>query len=161
MPYACRIKAPLSSVMLADGVTGHWQSASRNLMYMHIHHWRPSLYQTVTRRVILIINSLRPRQNGRHFADDIFNGISLIANVWIPIKISLKYVPRGPINNIPALVRIMVWRRPGDKPLSEPMMDSLPTHICVIRPQWVNAISHLTKGGSVGSVGSVSPWDSC
>ena len=31
----------------------------------------------------------------------------------------------------------MVWRRSGDKPLSEPMMVSLPTHICVTRPQWV------------------------
>ena len=32
----------------------------------------------------------------------------------------------------------MAWRRPGDKPLSEPMMVSLMTHICVTRPQWVN-----------------------
>ena len=32
----------------------------------------------------------------------------------------------------------MAWRRPGDKPLSEPMMVSLKTHICVTRPQWVN-----------------------
>ena len=32
----------------------------------------------------------------------------------------------------------MAWRRPGDKPLSEPMMVSLPMHICVTRPQWVN-----------------------
>ena len=31
----------------------------------------------------------------------------------------------------------MAWRRPGDKPLSEPMMVSLLTHICVTRPQWV------------------------
>ena len=31
----------------------------------------------------------------------------------------------------------MAWRRPGDKPLSEPMMVRLPTHICVTRPQWV------------------------
>ena len=35
------------------------------------------------------------------------------------------------------MVQIMAWRRPGDKPLSEPMMVSLPTHICVARPQWV------------------------
>ena len=84
-----------------------------------------------------IIITLRPRQNGRHFADDIFKCIFLNENVWIPIKISLKFVPKGPINNIPALVQIMAWRRPGDKPLSEPMMDSLPMHICVTRPQWV------------------------
>ena len=59
-------------------------------------------------------------------------------NVRIAIKISLKFVPKGPINNNPALVQIMAWRRPGDKPLSEPMMISLLTHICVTRPQWVN-----------------------
>ena len=41
----------------------------------------------------------------------------------------------GPMNNIPSLVQIMDWRRPGDKPLSEPMMVSLLTHICVTRPQ--------------------------
>ena len=58
-------------------------------------------------------------------------------NVWILLKISLKFVPKGPINNIPVLVQIMAWRRPGDKPLSEPMMVSFPTHICVTRPRWV------------------------
>ena len=83
------------------------------------------------------INTLRPRQNGRHFADVTFKRIFLNENVRILIKISLKFVPKGPINNIPALVQIMAWRRPGDKPLSEPMMDNLPTHICVTRPQWV------------------------
>ena len=84
------------------------------------------------------VNTLRPRENGRHFADDIFKCIFVNENLCIPIKISLKFVPKGPINNIPALVQIMAWRRPGDKPLSEPMMISLPTHICVTRPQWVN-----------------------
>ena len=84
-------------------------------------------------------NTLRPRQNGRHVADDIFKCIFLNENVWIPIKISLKFVPKDLINNIPALVQIMAWRRPGDKPLSESMMVSLPTHICVTRPQWVSS----------------------
>ena len=82
-------------------------------------------------------NTLRPGQNGRHFADEILKCIFLNENVWIPIKISLKFVPKGPINNIPALVQIMAWRRPGDKPLSEPVMVRLPTHICVTQPQWV------------------------
>ena len=44
-----------------------------------------------------------------------------------------------PINNIPALVQIMAWCRPGDKPWSEPMMVSLLTHIRVTRPRWVKA----------------------
>ena len=85
----------------------------------------------------VLINTLGPRRNGRHFADDIFKCIFVNENVWIPIKISLNFVPKGAINNILALVQIMAWRRAGDKPLSEPMMVSLPTHICVTRPQWV------------------------
>ena len=84
------------------------------------------------------VNTLRPRQNGRHFADNIFNCIFLNENVWMPIKISLKFVPKSPINNIPDLIQIMAWCHPGNKPLSESMMVSLPTHICVTRPQWVN-----------------------
>ena len=67
-------------------------------------------------------NSWRPRQNRRHFADNVFKCNFLNENVWIPIKISLKFVPKGPINNIPALVQIVAWRRTGNKPLSEPMM---------------------------------------
>ena len=86
------------------------------------------------------VNTLTPRQNERHFADDIFKCILLNENVCITTKNSLKFVPKGPINNIPALVQIMAWRRPGDKPLSEPMLVCLPTHICVTRPQWVNTI---------------------
>ena len=63
-------------------------------------------------------NTLRPRQNGRHFTDDTFNHIFFNENVRISIKISLKYVPKGPIINIPALVQIMACRRIGGKPLS-------------------------------------------
>ena len=52
----------------------------------------------------------------------IFKWIFLHEIILILIKISLKFVPSGPINNIPALVQIMAWRRSGDK-LSEPMLD--------------------------------------
>ena len=85
----------------------------------------------------LCVNTLRPRQNARHFADDTFKHIFFNENFRISIKISLKFVPKGPINNIPTLVLIMAWRRSGDKPLSEPMMVSLMTQLCVTRPQWV------------------------
>ena len=67
----------------------------------------------------ILFNTLRPRQNGWHFADDTFRCVFMDENVWILINISLNFVPKGPINNIPALVQIMAWRRPGDKPLSE------------------------------------------
>ena len=87
------------------------------------------------------LNTLRPRQDGHYFTDDTFKCIFMNENVWIPITISLEFVPMGPIDNIPALVQIMAWRRPGDKPLSESMMVSLSTHICVTRPQWVNSMA--------------------
>ena len=85
-----------------------------------------------------LFNRLKPGQNGLHFTDDILKCIFLNENVWILIKISLKFVAQGPISNIRTLVQMMTWRRPGDKPLSGPLMVKLPTHICVIRPEWVN-----------------------
>ena len=100
------------------------------------------------------LNTLRPRQNGRHFAD-IFKCIFLNENVWIPLKISLTFVPKGPINNIPTLVQIMAWRRSGDKPLSEPMMFSLSTHICVTQLQWVNRL------GLIISAENLNKEDTC
>ena len=68
------------------------------------------------------VNTMRVRQNGCYLTNNIFKWIFFNENVCILIKISLKFVPRGPINNIPSLVQIMAWHRPGDKPLSEPMM---------------------------------------
>ena len=93
----------------------------------------------------LFLNTLRPGQDGCQFPDDIFKYILLNENIRISIEISLKFVPKAPINNIPALVQIMAWRRPGDKPLSEPMMISLLTHICITRPQWVKNIESIDQ----------------
>ena len=82
--------------------------------------------------------SRRPQENiglthwGRDEIDDI---LQTTFSIWISIKISPKFVPKGPINNIRALVQIMAWRRPGDKPLSEPIVVRSLTHICVTRPQ--------------------------
>ena len=84
------------------------------------------------------VNTLRPRQNGHHFADDIFECIFMNENVWLSLRISLKFVRKVRINNTVVLVQIMAWRRPGDKPLSEPMMISFMAHICVTGPQWVD-----------------------
>ena len=55
-------------------------------------------------------------------ADDIFISIFLSEDDKIPIQISLKLVPRSPINISPALVQVMTWRRTGDKPILEPVM---------------------------------------
>ena len=89
------------------------------------------------------INTLKPRQNGRHFPEDIFKCIFLNENEIISIKISLKFVSKGQINNISSLIQIMAWRRPGNKPLSEAMMVSLLMHLWVARPQWVKVMKSV------------------
>ena len=87
-----------------------------------------------------------------HWGRDIFKWIFLNENVWISTNISLNFVPKGLINNIPALVQIMAWCRPGNNPSSEPMMANLLTHICVTRPQWVK------KQSSSITSELISPW---
>ena len=79
-------------------------------------------YARVCTCKVFHFNTLRPRQNGRCFADDTFKRIFLNENIIISIKISLKFVPMVRINSTPALVQIMTWRWPGDRPLSGPMM---------------------------------------
>ena len=83
---------------------------------------------------------MRPKQNGRHFPDDIFKWIFLYDSIYISIKISLKFVPQGPINNIPGLVQIMAWRLTGDKSLSETILafvgDAYMRHSASMKPCW-------------------------
>ena len=58
--------------------------------------------------ILYVVNTLRPRQNGRHFSDDILNCF-LNENIWILINVSLKFVPKGRINNIPAYIYIYIY----------------------------------------------------
>ena len=51
---------------------------------------------------------------------------------------STEFCSQGPIDNTPALIQIMAWRRPCNKLLFDPKMVSLLAHIGVTRPQWVN-----------------------
>ena len=90
-----------------------------NLQWDTLVKW-PTFFHIYT----VMINTLRPRQDDHHFPNDIFKCIFLNENVLIS-------------NKIPVLVQILAWHRPGHKPLSEPMMVSFLTHICVTRPQWV------------------------
>ena len=92
-----------------------------------------------------------------HFTDDIFKFIFLNVNIWSSINISLKFVRKGQINNNPALVQIVAWRRPGDKPLSASMMLGLNelttlsklsdaslallTHLDLVTHKWVIKLS--------------------
>ena len=78
--------------------------ADRNLL-----HWRIRVPLNELR-----FNTLRSRQNGRHFADDAFKRIFLYENVKISIKMSPTFVPKGSINNVPVLFQIMDWRSLGE-----------------------------------------------
>ena len=63
-------------------------------------------------------NTLRRRQNGCLFPDGILKCIFLNENEWILIHISLKFVPKGPIYSISALVQVMALHQPGGRSLS-------------------------------------------
>ena len=91
--------------------TGHWHYLTSTLLLPQ----GLSLVQSKH----LNINTFRPRQNARHFTE---------------------FCSYRSDKDITSLVQIMAWRRPGHKPLSEPVMVSLPTHISVTRPQWVNSL---------------------
>ena len=104
-----------------------------------MHRWLYKLEWSLNIVKKVCVNTLRPRQNGCKFPEDFFQCIFLNKNIQISIKIPLKFVPKGPINNIPALIQIIAWHRLGDKSLSEQWWYSLLTHIFA-RPQWVNPL---------------------
>ena len=81
-------------------------------------------------------------------------------NVKISIKVSLKFIPRDQINNISAFVQIIAWPLVGAKPLCEPMMVNLLTHICVTRLQWVH-ISSKNGGHSDKAMLVFHTWQYC
>ena len=107
----------------------HLITLSRNHIVVKLRYdIHPSLFwETQTFQPIYVasfwINTLKPIQIDHHFPDNIFKHIFLNENCCILVKISLKFVPQGPINNITSLVQIMDWLWSGDKPLSEPMVD--------------------------------------
>ena len=78
------------------------------------------------------------------FYNDILKCIFVNKYILISINISMKFVPNGPINTIPALVHVMAWGRPGDKSLYEPMMFSLLMQNDTTQPQWVYKFLWLT-----------------
>ena len=71
----------------------------------------------------LVLNTFKTRQNGRHFPDDIVKCKSSNENIYFD-KYFTAVCSRGPMNDIPALVQIMAWRRPGDNQLSEAITDT-------------------------------------
>ena len=91
----------------------------------------------------LFLNTSRPRQMAVILQTTLSNTFSWMQIYEFRFKFNWSFVSKGPINNIPALCKVMDWRQPGDKPLSEPKMVRLPTQICVTRSQWVKALSPI------------------
>ena len=71
----------------------------------------------------VVINSSPPGQNGHHFEENISRGIFMNEHLCILIRISLMFVPQGPIDNKSVLVQVMAWHQTGDKPVPEPMLN--------------------------------------
>ena len=67
-------------------------------------------------------SSPHPGQNGLHLADDLFKYTYMKQKSCVFIRISLKFIPKGPIDNDSALVLVKACRRAGGKPLPEPML---------------------------------------
>ena len=99
---------------------------------------------------------LRRKQNCRHFSDDIFKRIFLNENGQISTNNYLHSIPHGLVNYNKALVQIMAWFRPGDEPLSEPIMvrcvlmalkfkNDIFGKAC-IRSAWASGMELLAKG---------------
>ena len=86
------------------------------------------------------INSSSPRQNGRHFTYDIFKCIFVNEKFCILIRISPKFVPKGPIDNKSASVQVMAWCRTGEKPLPEPMLTQFTDAYMGHLGRWVDSI---------------------
>ena len=96
-----------------------WSIFLKNFQYSLL--WFTDLICSVFHH-FLPVNSSPCGQNGHHFADNIFWHIFWNEKVISWIKISLKFVHKGPIDKSPSLIQIMAWRRIGDRPLSEPML---------------------------------------
>ena len=90
-----------------------------------------------------LVNALRPKWSRQCFTD-IFKCIFFNENVWILIKFSLKFVPEGPIYNIPTLVQILAWCRVGDNPLFR--ADYLYTFCIFCTQKWQYEICTLYTG---------------
>ena len=125
---------PLVTSVCAEcgGGVSHQSCVSYSTVHYHTGHIPLS-------RVFCVLIHLGRDKMAAISQTTISKAFSWMKNIWILIKISLKFVPGGPIDNKPTIVQIMAWRRPGDNPLYESMLVSLLTLICVLRPQWVNA----------------------
>ena len=75
----------------------------------------------------LSLNSSPSGQNIRHFTDNSFKCMNEKCSILI--QISLKFVPKGSIDNKLVWIQVMAWHRTGEKPLSEPTLTVFYIHM--------------------------------
>ena len=102
------------------------------------------------------LNTLTPRQNGRHFAYDIFHSIFLNENSHISIELSVNFVPSVQLTLFNHWFRY--WLDASN--YRKQWCNVLLTHICVTRLQWVSN-SNLTKSHSLITSVSVPTEHAC
>ena len=113
--YFCCVFIDLWNGFLQDAIVTDKVAAMevlRHFVTIIYYSWNWERLVTII-HLISIIN-LRPRQNGRHFADKTVSFFFLYEISWICSKFHGCCLSTGPINNKPALVQIMVWRHTGD-----------------------------------------------
>ena len=147
-----------NSAVMKTLKSSNWNQKS----WFQLFRWKLACLVFVNTHFSLLINEMRQRQIYHHLANNILKWIFLKSEwkymSWSALKISPLFVPKVLINNIPALVQIMAWRRPGDKPLSEPTIVSLLMHrshsaSMASMEQW-NSTASMEQGKSEG-------FDSC
>ena len=155
LPMFSVISLPLGQLYVCPSACKITPKAMGKISWYKTEH-APNAYSIGCSVTVLLISVIEaetkwPPFSRWHYQMDFFN-----ENVRILIKISIKFLPNVPIKYIPSLVQIIAWRHPGDKPLSEPMMVNLLTHICVTRPQWVKKkISKLHRNCCINDKGLV------
>ena len=91
----------------------HWVVISKDHMVFHI------ITSSSGMECCFCLYPSLPGQNGRHFADEIFKCIFMNEKLRVLIQISIKFVPKGPVDNDLVLMQVIAWCRTGDKPLPE------------------------------------------
>ena len=137
--------SPMTPVVTLTKLPCHVEPSWCIIWNMKLHRCSISNNRRSQCRTMCALNTLRPRQNGHWFTENIFKCIFLNENVRISIQFSQKFVPMGQVNNITSLVQITAWCWPGYKPLYETMIVSLLMHICITHPQYVYILYHISE----------------
>ena len=77
---------------------------------------------------------------------------------WNTVFISLNFFPKGPIENMSALVQVMAWRQTGHKPYLDWLWLSSFTYVCHLGPVFISdKTSYRTISWSI-EVAKLGSW---